>query len=62
MSALKGCIELCLCGTQSQRGNSCFVLLAQYCAGDKIKKNEMGGACSTYGGEERRIQGFGGET
>ena len=22
----------------------------------------MGGACSTYGGEERRIQGFGGET
>jgi hypothetical protein len=28
----------------------------------KIEKNEMGGACSTYGGEERRIQGFGGET
>ena len=23
---------------------------------------EMGGACSRYGGEERRIQGFGGET
>jgi hypothetical protein len=22
----------------------------------------MGGACSTYGGEERRTQGFGGET
>jgi len=22
----------------------------------------MGGACSAYGGEERRIQGFGGET
>jgi len=22
----------------------------------------MGGACSTYGGEERRIRGFGGET
>jgi len=21
----------------------------------------MGGACSTYGGEERHIQGFGGE-
>jgi hypothetical protein len=21
----------------------------------------MGGKCSTYGGEERRIQGFGGE-
>jgi len=22
----------------------------------------MGGACSAYGGEDRRIQGFGGET
>ena len=22
----------------------------------------MGGACITYGGEERRLQGFGGET
>ena len=28
---------------------------------DKIEKNEMGGACSVYGGEERRIQGFGDE-
>jgi len=26
-----------------------------------MKKNEMRGACSTYWGEERRIQGFGGE-
>jgi hypothetical protein len=32
------------------------------CLGDKIKKNEMGGACSMYGGEERCVQGFGGET
>jgi hypothetical protein len=39
-----------------------FVLLTQYFSGDKIEKNEMGGACSTYGGEERHIQGFGGET
>ena len=38
------------------------VLLAQYCSGDKIEKDEMGGACSAYGGEERRIVGFGGET
>ena len=30
-------------------------------AGDKIEKNEMGGACGTYEGEEGRIQGFGGE-
>ena len=31
------------------------------CSGDQIEKNEMGGACSACGGEERRIQGFGGE-
>jgi hypothetical protein len=30
--------------------------------GDKIEKNEMGGACSMYEREERRIQGFGGES
>ena len=29
---------------------------------NKIEKNEMGGACGTYGGRERRAQGFGGET
>ena len=28
----------------------------------KIEKNEIGGICSAYGGEERCIQGFGGET
>jgi hypothetical protein len=38
------------------------VLLTQYCAGDKIEKNEMGGACGTYGGRERCAQDFGGET
>ena len=38
------------------------VLLTQYCASDKIKKIEMGGACGTYGEGERRAQGFGGET
>ena len=37
-------------------------LLTQYCAGGKIGKNGMGRACSEYGGGERRIQGFGGET
>jgi hypothetical protein len=25
------------------------VPLIQYCSGDKIEKNELGGACSTYG-------------
>jgi hypothetical protein len=29
--------------------------------GDKIEKNEMGGACSAYGRGERRVQGFGEE-
>jgi hypothetical protein len=28
--------------------------------GVKIEKNEMGGACSAYGGEESPIQIFGG--
>ena len=31
-------------------------------AGDKIEKNELSGSCSTYGGGESRVQGFGGET
>ena len=31
-------------------------------AGDKIGKNEMGGACGTYGGREKCAQGFGGKT
>ena len=30
-------------------------------SGDQIQKKEMGGTCSTYGGEERCIQGFVGE-
>jgi hypothetical protein len=33
-----------------------------YWSDDKIEKNEMGGACRACGGEERCIQGFGGET
>jgi len=36
--------------------------LTQYFSGDKIEKNEMGEACSTYGREERLIQGFDSET
>jgi len=27
-----------------------------------IKKNKMGGACGAYGGGEKRVEGFGGET
>ena len=30
-------------------------------SGDQIKKNQLGRACSTYGGEERCLQGFGRE-
>ena len=33
-----------------------------YCSGDHIEKNEMGGTFSTYGGEERCIQGIGENT
>jgi hypothetical protein len=33
-----------------------------YCSSDKFEKNELGGTCSMYGGEERCIQAFGGET
>jgi hypothetical protein len=39
-----------------------MTVLTKYCSGDQIEKNEMGGAFSTYEGEERCIQGSGGET
>jgi hypothetical protein len=29
------------------------LLLTKYYSGDQIQKNEMGGACSTYRGEDR---------
>ena len=32
------------------------MLLTEYCAGGKIENNEMGGACSAYGGGERGVQ------
>jgi hypothetical protein len=35
--------------------------LTEYCSGDKIENNEMGGPCSTYWREEACVQGFGGE-
>jgi hypothetical protein len=40
----------------------CSVLLTKYYSCDQIKRNEMGGACSAYGRQERCVQGFGGET
>jgi hypothetical protein len=30
--------------------------------GNQIEKSEMGGTCSMYGGRERCVGGFGGET
>jgi len=41
-------------------GTSCIFIIKYYSV-DKIK-NERGGACVMYGGEERCMQGFGGET
>ena len=38
------------------------MLLTKYYSSGQIEKNEMGGACSTMGGEERCIQGFGEQT
>jgi len=38
------------------------VLPSKYCSVDQIKSNEMGGTCGTYGGQERFMQDFGGET
>jgi hypothetical protein len=38
------------------------VLITKYYSGDQIEKNEVGGACSMYGGGEKCIQDFGGET
>jgi hypothetical protein len=39
----------------------CSAILAKY-SGDELKKNEMGGAYGTYGGERKCIRGFGEET
>jgi hypothetical protein len=35
---------------------------SQCSSGNRVEKNEMGGACGKYGGGERCILGFGGET
>jgi hypothetical protein len=40
---------------------SFMICTTKYFRGDRMKKNEMGGACRMYGGEERCIQGFGTE-
>jgi len=35
---------------------------SECCSGVKIEKSETGWACSEYGGGERRVLGFDGET
>jgi len=44
------------------QGDLCSVLLTKYHSAYQIQNNEMGGDCGTYGGQERCIQHFGGET
>jgi hypothetical protein len=43
-------------------GALCSVHVTKYYSPDYIKKSAIGTACSTYGGEERCIQCFGGKT
>jgi hypothetical protein len=43
-------------------GGECFWRRYHALGNNKIEKIEMGGACSTYGGRERCVQGSGGET
>jgi hypothetical protein len=42
--------------------NCAVISCAVKTEGKTVRKNEMGGACSAYGGEERCVQGSGGET
>jgi hypothetical protein len=44
------------------QGALCSAFLTKYHSGDQVKKTEMGRTCGIYGGEERCIQGFSGET
>jgi hypothetical protein len=49
-------VRVCVCV------RACLLLLTHHHAGERIEKNEMDGACSSDGGGERCVQGFGGET
>ena len=48
--------------SQYSLNDSDFLIVSAGHTGDKIEKNEMGGACSACGRGERRVQGFAGET
>jgi hypothetical protein len=46
----------------TQQGALCSVPLTTYHSDDEVKKTEMGRPCGKYGGEERCLQNFSGET
>ena len=41
----------------TQRGALCSVVITKYHSGDQIKKTETSRACSTYGRQDRCLQG-----
>lgn len=43
------------------RGALLSVSLTKYHSADQMKRNLMGETCSTYGGQKKFVQGFGGE-
>jgi hypothetical protein len=47
--------------TRSGGNYTTNVFLTRYYSSDQIKKNEMGGACGTYGTQQICIQSFDGE-
>jgi hypothetical protein len=54
-------MEFYTCAQSSTGSTSNYFLFTavtctHYCAGDKIEKSGMDGACSAYGGGERRVQ------
>lgn len=62
-----GCWGRCLDGRGrnsrlEKRGASGFVLFTKYYSGDQITEDEMGGACGTYGWEQKGMGNFGKET
>jgi hypothetical protein len=65
-SVLKRCTLLChLHILRRKHINIAIAMLcpkSQCCSGDRTEKSEMGGTCGNYRGEERCVQGFGGET
>ena len=56
--------DRCVCYSHSRDGQYVenMMINVRNFSGDKIKKNKVGGTYSTYGREERRVQGFGVET